>query len=993
MINKRKLFFLFGLTVILIGCLQWQKNPIVQAKSNDGIPIEIDKDTDVTSSLPFDTNKLFEPDLLNNEAYQGYSQGESVVDIFERGNLHTYYINELLPWSVGGNLAYQLDNGNVIVVLLITARGSAPSTSEQVAVYMTPDGEVLDLYRQTTDAVTVAFRFETIMGQGSEPNSVLVMGKDGINPTIFELKIVKEKIESKEISKVEGYGGRTINTDGFFHVNTDKLIMPINLFPKKTLSSYPIELVSLDSTHSMKPELKLDVPNHRLIENPQSLVVTLSQLNQADNECIVSVSSLGTNMSSTYIHAIEVFRPDGTHIKTLFSTEVVGANDSIKRIPSKREKNKFYYFISSEKSKSKIVEVDLTTMNPKYKVLKEFEPETNLIINEAASGNTFSYFGYLSELNEDFSSYPINGNSIVSGSMDTNFNVQSVSTIDTEKPLYFYNVMPLGIDAEGLEKVVAFGKTEANLDGNFPTPLKNDAQKQFFGVFRKKQDYAPAINAIPAKTVNINAFTTKTVDELLLTEDVQQEMIRVYDQIDSNKEIEGIQGQEWLNNRINRNPKQLSNPIDWRALGFNKNKTGPQSVTYFATDSQVQTSTVSRWVNTITDQTTKQEEIYFDAQNFSVPLKDVQTDIPDEETFKKLAETMAWNEVTHEIYEDGKKQQFSDKVTVNQQQLADLQHATEAKPYPVDVTIEVIANSGSTGGPGIIGPGDDDDDLDPGGTGTGGGGWVGSGSEPIKVTNRVWVFVTTKNTVVDKDTGIVIYADDYRLPLQSAKNESIVNVFVHSNVKVYHYYDNTHETDTELSTIADSKNTTGLTVKNLTVITEAQKPSVVQPEISFTWDKGTTSTTPDVTLYAALLLHTRQVILNQSDELPILNKGYLTLIYGAPHEANLTITSGLDENNLTYTTSQFDFDQNNTGHSIDFSLIVPEYYRYKGYVVSDKDIPHQASALVEQAYQYSLRDDPYEIWLTSYIEPIRPNSPKPYSWNYQENELGELKPH
>ncbi|MEG3033783.1 MAG: hypothetical protein RR813_11350, partial [Enterococcus sp.] len=135
---------------------------------------------------------------------------------------------------------------------------------------------------------------------------------------------------------------------------------------------------------------------------------------------------------------------------------------------------------------------------------------------------------------------------------------------------------------------------------------------------------------------------------------------------------------------------------------------------------------------------------------------------------------------------------------------------------------------------------------------------------------------------------------------------------------------------------------------------------IVKPQISYTWDKGVSFTTPDITLYAELLLHTKQVILNESSELPVPNNGYLRLIYNKADEVNVTLSSAIEKNNPAYTTNIIDFNQVTSGNEITFDLFIPEFYRYKGYTMTYENIPHQSSALIEQNFKYSLINDNYE---------------------------------
>lgn len=658
-------------------------------------------------------------------------------------------------------------------------------------------------------------------------------------------------------------------------------------------------------------------------------------------------------------------------------------NESIKIMSQISAKKNKVYFQVTRSTQVDLMEYDVITN--KIKTINTFGPNTNLNIydsNDTVFETSYEFNGYVSSYTNGLAGFVENPGAVL-GTMDENFKVINVNSIPADAYTTFNTFKP----TNDPETYFITGQTRSRTisipsNGSWIDKIKGTASDPIYGTILKSADFAPGIKFQNSLTVN-NSTLGLDWDKALLS---GVQVTDTYD-LDPNK---GNKTQAWLDTRINRNPLKTDLPIDWSALGLNKTITGPQKVKYFITDSSMQTTAASRWINTISDQTMIKENIYFDTQNFSIPLAKVFEELSDKNKFKNFAKTKIWNEITHEVYEDGANQIFSEKVTVNQEQLKNLQNATEAKPYPVDVTIEVKPNSGATNNSTLPEQGSNDDDVNPGGTGTGGNGWVGSGSEPIKITNRVWVFVTTKNTVTDPKAGVVIYADDYSLPLQSARNEQLNDVLTKSQVRVYNYYDTDHETDSSLPTIADSKNTVGLDVKNMDVITLAQSPGLVQPEISFNWDQGEAITAPDVTLYAELLLHTKQVILNETAELPVPSNGYLRLAYGSEHEINVTLQSGIEQNAPSYVTNTVDFKQVTSGNEINFYLYIPEYYNYKGYTVTNENIPHESSKLNTEPYTYRFLNENYEIWLTYYIEPNNTKTPQAYSWDYTENKFGKI---
>ena len=160
------------------------------------------------------------------------------------------------------------------------------------------------------------------------------------------------------------------------------------------------------------------------------------------------------------------------------------------------------------------------------------------------------------------------------------------------------------------------------------------------------------------------------------------------------------------------------------------------------------------------------------------------------------------------------------------------------------------------------------------------------------------------------------------------------------------------------------------------------------------------------------ILHVRQVITDPLDELVVPSEGYVTIeniLYnsGSPaldanYQADMTVPSGKQTDNPNFSNWAI-----NTNHltsvqdEILLSIIVPEFYEYEGYYLTDEaGDPNGASHATNSsktAGDISLArgtiDTQQEFWLTLYLKPNGTNQgkPQPYSWDYSHNDLGKIK--
>ena len=152
------------------------------------------------------------------------------------------------------------------------------------------------------------------------------------------------------------------------------------------------------------------------------------------------------------------------------------------------------------------------------------------------------------------------------------------------------------------------------------------------------------------------------------------------------------------------------------------------------------------------------------------------------------------------------------------------------------------------------------------------------------------------------------------------------------------------------------------------------------------------------------LLHIRQTVIEANDELVIPSKGYYFGIDTQNERKTLNFISGSTTKNTSnqmdkkiFTTYKFELDPIQTMISV--RDIVPEYYQFYGYIVTNSSdklaSEHVSSNTVgmkkdrEALLDYTSED---EYWLTMFIRPKfndSENSPRPYSWNYQTNQFGK----
>lgn len=1026
-----------------------------------GATVLVDELTPDELKVPENSYGLFEEYLINlaGDPYKDYQQAKTTANVLERENIEAWsdefrYLNIIGVQRLVDDtylLAIRATREEkqlrgAIIFANVDSEGHILNYSYQNAklggqydrltdmLYPNSDGKYISFGFQLDDIGETYFEKNFYFYEIDPATTNVTLEKDKANTFVKEMKTPHE-VRFFEKDPFGTGGTDQLNAVGFIsgeHGDSDgKGLIPVGDFDLLTLTgtfSHYLQAVKRHDMMTLYPGL--NYANVTQKEIWHIIPMAYHELPNGDYFTIINYYVYFATRGTQKVSTMQIFKSDGSLKKVEYFgiTETFGTGFDEGQLITVNGNN-VYYFVEEDDG-SYIHEYNYVTGNDKR--IQTFPKDTSLYFEIPADNSSrLSFYGYASELSDAFSGFysGLNGKYLVFGTMENPassnpFEVVTLTPMEVNEKVVIEYVDKF--DAEhyfiaGTQKATNFSNTPSNDPNHTEKPTSNGGFGEFltafFGSVKFEEDYAPIIQAkedanhfVDISDPKINSTTTDVnnltwMERMLIigedsTDYTKANAVKVYDVRDMQDSLLGSTEQarqEYLNRRINRNINNPTNDIDWLALGFDKTLAGPQEVSYFIGDVQRQITTTSRFVNKTTDQSIIDDAYILDAQNFHVPLSssgiggtpDVNTSIPDKRTFKKMCRSTAWNYLTYDIDEIAPLNQFDDvKVTINDTQFKALQNATVAKPYPVDVTY--TPKSG------------------------------------ISLTNRVWVFVTTKNTVVDESNRVVFYGDDYTLPLYLAGSEQMSDVYTKGNIKIYDYHDNSHETDPdcdlidgkiELPTIAGRHwnsttqdydlITTDTTITNMTVINDATEACVVQPKTDYTWPAtgpfpGTTTTgTIDVTITASALFHVRQVVYSDKntdfDEIVIPSEGYLQLTDAGTKQHNITVPSGAETttiDNPAFKDVVVELEKIGGKYQLDFNVIVPEYYTYTGYVKTDTKTLHQSSGQTTGNYKFDLALKEYEQWITVYVKPNFGNDdlPKPYSWDYETNEIGEIKP-
>lgn len=142
-------------------------------------------------------------------------------------------------------------------------------------------------------------------------------------------------------------------------------------------------------------------------------------------------------------------------------------------------------------------------------------------------------------------------------------------------------------------------------------------------------------------------------------------------------------------------------------------------------------------------------------------------------------------------------------------------------------------------------------------------------------------------------------------------------------------------------------------------------------------------------------LNLRKIVVDSNEHIVIPEKGYGVILCSSsvannlPTKFNVETDSSISDK-LEFLSTVIRYPSNTK--SINYNILIPEYYQLVGYVVSDtKEEIHSVDKIKENVDTISLVAEPgKKYWITAYIKP-NSESPNFYHWNYKKNELGKIK--
>ncbi|MBP1040133.1 hypothetical protein I6N95_03820 [Vagococcus sp. BWB3-3] len=671
----------------------------------------------------------------------------------------------------------------------------------------------------------------------------------------------------------------------------------------------------------------------------------------------------------------------------------------------------------SDKSKTSVISINRPTNSQnentliyEYKsgqvgaptVVKEYPYNTSMIISQFidASVPSVKYVaaGNVSTISSEFRQKGMTVPGAFVAFMDDDLNIESIGSIsDPNDGTLLFNDMAIKGGKVGVSGTSFFNSSFVS-NVNAVAPQGKYATKDplhftsdaFFGGLDTYYDYSPLIKApgyimVDIDDPGISSGNNAVTSNWLITGErngnfTLNTAIKVHDSFDLDFDL-GNKTQGWLNKRINVNPLDINyptntdptTPIDWKALGFDKEKRGPQLVTYFITDTKSQATSTSRNVNKIDEHTEVDPDAAIGADNVVIHINDApdfwydQTKPRNWKPFgaAEMSEMTAW-------LLTGLDESLTTKIEIDQTELAAINNTDIAKPFPLTYTYKYA-----------------------------------NGKEVVK---KITVFVIDDKTGVENK--MVLYGQDYRLKIPSESTaEDKGRVINHSDVVVYNQKKNSQNTGVP-ELIADKNSPLidyTVNAGNLLAINNGEYPQVLPQGITYTNSAGKSVTgRVDVTLYLDIVLNIRQVVLEPNDGLVVPIEGFTTITYDYTAENLLTEYKNINANVIstediptqTYTTVKLEgfegFNYNSGSLIVDYKI--PEYYQYDGYISTANLVSHnsQSSQFISETVTKEIKIDftekVNEFWVSIYIKPTKnmKEELRPYSWSYQVNEYDEI---
>ncbi|MFI3805641.1 hypothetical protein [Vagococcus fluvialis] len=972
---------LLALSILLIMTLSYE--PKVQAKKDDGQPIVIDKGTEQEYQIPYDGIPVFEPELIKQKPkFDDFVQSKNKTVNFKRElitGVSSVYDNYFNPQKV------VLSNGNIIATL--THGNWNMGLSQTVVteiVLLNSKGEIINRKFIAGENRDIHWSGDELKTKANVANVSLFKNTDSDTVSVYYGGQYTETYD--ENLNLVGSSDQTVDYLDFFDKYTRPwLVDSLNTGETITRS------INWQRSGVAKNHIVVDIKSHKLLAKPETLVSKYSwdQLMGGpavgqSYEGVVQIEKVSNGWLGVVALAddMENGRRQFFLVNWDQSGNIIFVHHTLNSVISIQKKlldssQPTIYFMENA-NKYYLKSLNLNTHN--ISTLKRYPRDTNLIIQKDVGGEyKYSFYGSTVNLGDDLEGFVKDTGSVI-GFMDDDFSIAGLTTIKSDVRLTTVDLVPITdnnyiitgrIYGQGFVDKVEGGGTWANKQA--PERMSN----AFSGILNRVDDWSPVINTQKDLLMDVTDTDWKTPNMLNnmlikgnklgddLTPDYQ---VKVYDNHDFNYSLDP-KDQAWLDARINRNPKDTSLPIDWKALGLNLSNTGPQQLTYFVTDSQMQTTSSSRWLNKVDDKTVYTKEYALRVENFDIPIDKVEslTSV----VAKNKGKIQLWELFgDHKYIDDGTSEK--DTATVDTTQLKAIQNAKTAydtkkvsakyadfedyseiiKPYPLTISYTYKNEKG----------------------------------EEKTLKREITVFVTNETTKVDKEKNQVIYGFNFRYPLKEAETLSDQEIAKLSHASLWKY-DHFWDKDTSSTTLTTNREAvyqegvnepkTGL--NNARSARKDYELHLMTKEVTNDLIRVWLADDP-------VYLNVRQIVQTPHEELVIPTNGYLDLEQlsnnqkDIKQEIPIVSLSGTDGSKINYEKVQLPVSFDNYFYSGE--VVIPEYYQYVGYQLSETETNDGLVQMGKPIIDYQGSNNEY--WLTFIIKPsiAVDKSIGLYGWDY-----------
>lgn len=981
----------------------------ISAKSNDGgAPIVINANLAQAFVLPFNDIGLKEPRLQGLPAYANSVQGNKRELTFEKGKL--YAVSTRVMDEARETMT--LPNNRSFVLYRSVNHPSGQVAAWYIAI-LDKDGNIIkkaslsnpnlssEYNFQQPLTMNEAYRFAGGVGitkVSETPNETIVTipytsGSGNQTKISFKNIVItrNNQISYREITAetLQGMGsgdnqfwGVTMGPTGAITGNWNSSNgNKLNVTPRwYHINPQTGKLTKKIVTNMAKPSL----PTAQELGFPINDTVTITPqggYGLADGNFLVQSNHAGS--ANAYKVSLTLFDGKGERKAYVFESGLQGVTaPQFTYIRSLSNDKVLYFTLGGNNTTTKLYRVESGTN--RIDLVKQYPNRTSIVFTNFSDPKypnvKYIGIGFLENKAGELGAFIDSGTFM--GYFDQNFSPYLVK--NEKKSSSTSPVLYKTLDYQ--EGVLTVGGKMANNSTfvKYPFPMNiyqskiNSGQiyDAFFGTFKVLEDYAPAMDVGENIIVNLedpvaHGSNSQQLDQWLLTGSKTGKLtdktgIKAYDMFDLG---EGELTQAWLNSRINRNPNNLSLPIDWTALGYQPNSRGPQEVTYFVTDSLKQVTVSSKIINRVDSDTVVSGKGAMAASNFAIHVNDLDqlTTI----SAKNHAKLLAWELDTGKIADDGtagKNGVFLDQVQL--QTIKNVKKAYQAlkedgdkslliKPYPLKMM------------------------------------YLTPNYEVIE--RNITIFVTDDTTEVDERNKVVIYGFDFKESLKKVAGLSSADVVALSKGSAWNYTmnrdkgeNNAYPVKNITANVTDPVHPTNPALTGLNHVT-----TVGDYKVKLTYQKTSNHKVTAHIYDDFSTIHIRQIILNEASNLVIPSKGFL-MIENIKNQAATDIASNSHITSLSeaagkkqsFTDIRLEMTYNYWWYRI--SPIIPEYYQYAGYVATITNQTHDESKKTATLPILDFKKS-NEYWVTIYLNPVTENV-KSYSWDYQTNKFGKMKP-